>query len=59
MNWLLISCIASFLAAGALAFVLGACWQAGQADEQSERIIERIEADRVVRHGDQHPWNLD
>lgn len=56
IDWLLISCIASFVAASVIAFILWACWQAGIADEQSDHLIERIEADRVIRHGDQHPW---
>lgn len=51
-DWLLISCIASFIVAMGIAFILGACVAAGEADDRAERDY----ADRVVRHGDQHPW---
>lgn len=52
VDWLLVSCIAAAVGAVILAFMLGACWLAGEADEQTERDY----ADRIVRHGDQHPW---
>lgn len=51
-DWLLISCIASFVAALILGGVLGAFWLADRADKQAE---ERNLADRIVIHGDQWP----
>lgn len=51
-DWLLISCIASFVAALILGGVLGAFWLADRADKQAE---ERNLADRIVSHGDQWP----
>ena len=55
-DWLLIGITAAPVVACVIAFLLGACWQAGRADEQSDELIERLEMDRVVRHGEQHPW---
>ena len=46
------------IAACVICFVLGACWQAGRADELSERTLEQFEADWAVRHGDACPWDL-
>lgn len=41
-DWLLISCIASLLVAMGLAFILGACWLAGEADDatENERLLD-------------------
>lgn len=52
MGWLEFSVIASLLVAIGLLFVLGACRAAGEADEADNQAL----AERVVRHGEQHPW---
>lgn len=53
MDWLLLSCIASFIIACILACLLYANWRAWK---QTNRIAQRDYANRIVRHGDQHPW---
>lgn len=42
------------IAACVICFVLGACWQAGRADEQAE------EAERAIRYAEHRPcpWDL-
>lgn len=42
-----------------IAFFLGASWQALRDERERDREDhERIEADRVLKYGDQHPWEL-
>lgn len=55
-DWLLISCIASALVASGLGFLLFVNWRQ---ERDRRRYHERLnEANRLVRHGDQCPWNL-
>lgn len=57
-DWLWISLIASLAGAITLAFILIDCKLDERAGRKAERILRDLadEADRVVRHGDQHPW---
>lgn len=55
MDWLLLSCIASFIIAIILVCLLYANWRAWK---QERRITEQDYANRIVRHGDQCPWNI-
>lgn len=56
-DWLLFSCIASFIAACALAFILFMNWIAERAGRAAE---ERAEADRMARYAEHRPcpWEL-
>lgn len=54
MNWLLISCIASFALALILGLVLIAFWLADRADDRDEQLIAEIQAMR----GDPCPWPI-
>lgn len=56
-DWLLISCIASFVGACALGLAL---WLHRQADKTFSRIDREIEAERAVRHAEDRPcpWDL-
>lgn len=55
-DWLRITCVIAFLVAGGLGFLLFVNWKREQA---FRRYTDRMnEAERVVRHGDQCPWNL-
>lgn len=60
MDWLLIACAAGAVISIATAFILGACWLAGKADEQLDRINREIEAERPVRYAEHVPcpWEL-
>lgn len=59
-DWLLISCIASALVALGLAFILGACWLAGEADEREAELRKRSEQDAITAAlwGDPHRDNF-
>lgn len=60
MDWLLISCIVTGAVGLILAFVLGAFWLAGEADETFDRINREIESERATRHGEWRPcpWEM-
>lgn len=50
--------VAPMIAACIISFILGACWAAGRADEETERYLREVdEVDRVILHGET-PWNL-
>lgn len=53
-DWLLLSCVASFLVACGLGFML---WLARQADRHLDRLTDEFENERVIHHGE-CPWNL-
>lgn len=57
-DWLWIGFICGLAGAFTLLFILGACKVAERADRQAERAMRDLEAEseRVIRHGDQHPW---
>lgn len=57
-DWLWIGFVGGAAGAFTLLFILGACKVAERADRQAERIMRDLEdeSERVIRHGDQHPW---
>lgn len=57
-DWLFISFIASLAGAVTLLFILGSFRLSQRSDRKADRIIRDLEdeSERVVRHGDQHPW---
>lgn len=63
MDWLLLSCIASAIIAIIIGLILIDDWLVNRRwERRPDKEIEEAEAEweyqRIVRHGDQCPWNI-